>query len=369
MLIGDDRIKTWSEFEKLALPISGDYNVRWLETEFNQTIGSARAAMQWHDYQTRAELYPNLRYDAVMDGRTRPQHAAWNGLVLRLDHPFWKSHYPPSEWECRCGTEQTDDEVDTKGVDFDDLPPNKSGLNHNPGITGKVFDDGHPYFDVSKAAREEVESQLKTYNTPKLTPKGLAEYEQRLGVQIDKSMFNLLKKDTPLVFENPVGSKLSKGAFYHPKDNYVKIPIDARRKKSTWYSKAVVHHEYGHAIDQQLGLRSTKKIIDLMADARKMHTVTDFRKLYKEAAEKAIDAKSGGQFDEMEKHMAILDTIASLRPTVNQHKTHPNAYWKVPGMQEAEFIAHLFENKYAGNDAFEKLMPELYKKMKEFDFN
>lgn len=32
----------------------------------------------------------------------RPQHEAWDGLALPPDHPFWKTHYPPSGWGCRC---------------------------------------------------------------------------------------------------------------------------------------------------------------------------------------------------------------------------------------------------------------------------
>jgi len=32
----------------------------------------------------------------------RPQHVAWDGLTLPAGHPFWKTHYPPSGWGCRC---------------------------------------------------------------------------------------------------------------------------------------------------------------------------------------------------------------------------------------------------------------------------
>lgn len=32
----------------------------------------------------------------------RPQHLAWNGLVLPAEHPFWRTHYPPSAWNCSC---------------------------------------------------------------------------------------------------------------------------------------------------------------------------------------------------------------------------------------------------------------------------
>ncbi|MDR1646827.1 MAG: phage head morphogenesis protein [Zoogloeaceae bacterium] len=32
----------------------------------------------------------------------RPQHLAWDGLVLRHDHEFWQTHYPPNGWGCQC---------------------------------------------------------------------------------------------------------------------------------------------------------------------------------------------------------------------------------------------------------------------------
>lgn len=49
-----------------------------------------------------AERRPFWRYLAVLDSRTRPQHAAWHNTVLRWDDPWWKTHYPPNGWGCRC---------------------------------------------------------------------------------------------------------------------------------------------------------------------------------------------------------------------------------------------------------------------------
>ena len=47
--------------------------------------------------------YPYWMYrhsDAVQ--RPRPQHLAWDGLTLPPDHAFWKAHFPPNGWGCKC---------------------------------------------------------------------------------------------------------------------------------------------------------------------------------------------------------------------------------------------------------------------------
>lgn len=50
-------------------------------------------------------LLPFWRYvhnDSVAN--PRPQHKRWGDMKLTLpsDHPFWRTHYPPNGWGCRC---------------------------------------------------------------------------------------------------------------------------------------------------------------------------------------------------------------------------------------------------------------------------
>lgn len=73
---------------------------------YNTNLRMARAAGRWAQILRLKDVRPYLRYSAVMDGRTRPQHRAWHGTILRWDDAWWQTHYPPNGWNCRCNVEQ-----------------------------------------------------------------------------------------------------------------------------------------------------------------------------------------------------------------------------------------------------------------------
>ncbi|GHV56998.1 phage morphogenesis protein [Deltaproteobacteria bacterium] len=77
---------------------------RRLKTIYRTNIRQAEAAGQWARIQAVKKDRPYLRYVAAMDSKTRPEHRAWHGLILPVDHPFWNTHFPPNDWGCRCTT-------------------------------------------------------------------------------------------------------------------------------------------------------------------------------------------------------------------------------------------------------------------------
>jgi SPP1 gp7 family putative phage head morphogenesis protein len=76
---------------------------RRLKTIYQTNLQSAYMAGR-HKRQMQSGAFRYLMYVAVMDGRTRPSHAALNGKVFAKDDPVWDSHYPPNGFNCRCRT-------------------------------------------------------------------------------------------------------------------------------------------------------------------------------------------------------------------------------------------------------------------------
>jgi SPP1 gp7 family putative phage head morphogenesis protein len=75
---------------------------RRLRIIYDTNVRMAFAAGRWERIDRTKALRPFLMYDAVNDARTRPQHRAWDNTVLPIDDPWWKTHYPPNGWNCRC---------------------------------------------------------------------------------------------------------------------------------------------------------------------------------------------------------------------------------------------------------------------------
>lgn len=78
---------------------------------YETNMRAALAAGTWEAAQRTKDFMPHFMYRTMRDERVRPLHKAWDGLVLPIDHPFWRTHFPPNAWGCRCRAFQVDDEL------------------------------------------------------------------------------------------------------------------------------------------------------------------------------------------------------------------------------------------------------------------
>jgi len=75
---------------------------RRLRTIFQTNVQTSYMAGRYKRYLANVADRPYWRYVAIMDSRTRPEHAALNGRVFRWDDPIWEIIWPPNGWGCRC---------------------------------------------------------------------------------------------------------------------------------------------------------------------------------------------------------------------------------------------------------------------------
>ena len=74
------------------------------EVIYSTNIRTSYAAGRWKQLNEPAvmEAYPYLEYRHGNSVHPRPEHLAWNGITLPRDDPWWKTHYPPNGWGCKC---------------------------------------------------------------------------------------------------------------------------------------------------------------------------------------------------------------------------------------------------------------------------
>lgn len=94
---------------------------RRLRTIYQTNVQTSYMAGRYKRYLANVADRPYWRYVAILDGRTRPAHAALNGKVFRWDDPIWEVIWPPNGWGCRCRVVAlTEAEFHALGVPLED---------------------------------------------------------------------------------------------------------------------------------------------------------------------------------------------------------------------------------------------------------
>ncbi len=103
--------------EKIAAYTGVDMKAARARAEMQlRTHGFQAYSVARHQQQmATVARFPYWKYETVGDKRVRAAHAALDGKVLRADDPWWKTHYPPWDWGCRCIVVALDEE-DAKAI-------------------------------------------------------------------------------------------------------------------------------------------------------------------------------------------------------------------------------------------------------------
>lgn len=158
--------KSFSDFKNEALKIYEKYNEDWLQSEYNTAKGQARNASQWNTIENEKDVFPNLRYSAVIDERTSEICEPLDGIILPVDDPLWDKYSPLNHFNCRCFLEQMgkyDDYelTDKSTIDVETLNDTvQDEFKMNPGKDGYVFSDKHPYFEVAPKDKDLAENNF-----------------------------------------------------------------------------------------------------------------------------------------------------------------------------------------------------------------
>ncbi len=113
------------------------------------------------------EARPFWRYkhnEAVQ--HPRPLHLSWDGLVLRHDDPWWRAHWPPNGWGCKCRViAMSERQMRKAGRDGPDRAPDDGTYEWLDKATGEVhtvprgIDPGWDYAPGASQA-EAIRAQL-----------------------------------------------------------------------------------------------------------------------------------------------------------------------------------------------------------------
>lgn len=367
LINNNGKIREWADYYQEALKLNLKINKTWLKTEYDLAIAGGTMASKWNEFSSTPDAM--LRYSTVGDDRVRDSHRALDGVTLPVSHPFWNSAYPPNGFKCRCDVDRipystpvtAGNKIPSTGDDT--IPPL---FQVNLAKDKLVFPPKHPYYTTATKDAAKAANTAATASTTEVdlgsgfTPPNLDEFKAIHDSEIDTSIFSFLKRETLLI-----NNKKAKGAYYSVDKNEVHLPLNRDRvTRCTSYLPRVLYHEFGHAIDWQHNLRHHNLVSDVMDKHRKIFR-KGLNKGYKEIDKLLFDlgkkAYLQKDYDLTEMIGAISDTICSLNP--NYGSGHSKSYFKRPGLKEAEFLAHMFENVFAGNPVFKEHLPELYDDM------
>lgn len=113
-------------------------STRRLKVIYDTNLRTAHAEGQWQRIQEAKASLPFLMYDHTPSQHERPEHKAWDGIVLPVDDPWVQAHYPVKAWGCKCRMIQLGQrQLDRMGLAVSQAPAEKM-VTHTNKRTGET---------------------------------------------------------------------------------------------------------------------------------------------------------------------------------------------------------------------------------------
>jgi len=158
----DNAVAEFAKFRQKAEVIFDEYNVNYLKTEVATATSQSQNALEFVRFEEQADDFPFLRYETQRDDRVRDEHKNLDGIVKRVDDPFWNDYMPANGWNCRCFVTPLESAEVTPDYDItitdDDV---EKDFRFNPARTGYIFhEERHPYFSVKRGHKRLKENNF-----------------------------------------------------------------------------------------------------------------------------------------------------------------------------------------------------------------
>lgn len=181
-VIGPDGVARKTRFNPARLKLIFDVNTRM-----------AWSAGRWQRIQAAKDSHPYLRYVTRADERVRQSHRVWHNVTLPVDDPWWRTHYPPCGWRCRCrAVPMRRAEFEQRG-DLQRQPPSEPDVPWTNPRTGEVrmiparIDPGFGY-NVGEAA-------ARWQGLLEAAREKVAGYAAAIGAQLADDIAPLVERD------------------------------------------------------------------------------------------------------------------------------------------------------------------------------
>ncbi|MDO9255421.1 MAG: phage minor head protein [Bacteroidales bacterium] len=308
LLKDGDRVRSFGEFKTEVIKLHNTFNNTWLQAEYNLAVNGSSMASRWTQFQGNKEAMPYLIYQTVGDARVRDSHKALDRVQRKIDDDFWKTHYPPNGWNCRCTVNQTGQgsETPTSKIKYPSIQPM---FRSNLAEAGLLFPKGHPYYvGIPHGVLRKALAYLPedaAYITHHLASgvadvhvlhnavnaEGLLQLANHLEITEDLYKLGYKRaKQLPEIYDGDIAIK----SKFYPKDY---TPVNIRSNPDTWIKSPanmdmVCDYKYmintGRTLGEHISKGAGQAEFVVVKLSNKSHTVR-FK-----AASKLIDEKIAG---------------------------------------------------------------------------